>query len=340
MYTLTVAILSYNRPKELLRSIDSLLPLPYGVCISIYDDHSTKIQEIRSVINHLLNETTIKLHENEINVGYDQNLLSAITNSQTPYVLLLSDDDTVEENCLSNLMDFLGHNDVKAGFLRVRHSLALMKRDGKKNIIYDRKYKIDTFFDKSEITNNGNYLYNAILFSGLIFSRNAVQEISEKLKHYSTSIYIQVAIFALTSRRFGSYYICGPGVMIHSDGENGFGVNEASVGQEDLVDRSGIMSNLKYNQRLIQVINQLSLDFGNKFKNNFFRAFNLRHSSGMLRARRLGRSMLSAYWLELSAITQAQNWLHKSIYLFMYVCPYTISNLIFSFLNKVRRSIL
>lgn len=329
MNTLTVGIVSYNRPRQLLRCIESLFPLPAGVKVVISDDCSPKLNEIREVIYPLVSSNdNVRFHVNERNVGYDENLLNVIKISKTSHVLLLGDDDMLEEGCLPSVMEHLREGSPKAAFLRYRLTDALIKERGINRIDYYRDFKSTSKFDCDELLSSGAYIYNAILFSGLLFDRREVLAVSVELDRFKKSIYMQVAIFALLSRGHGGWFIGGPGVMTGSDGENGFGLNEASGGDHDLVDRTTVLSKLKYNRRLIKVVDDLGGIVGPKFIDVFFREYNFRNVSGMLEARVFGRATLREYWLELSSITRGQNYFHFIMYYFLLILPVSASGAI------------
>jgi GT2 family glycosyltransferase len=110
---LSIGIVSYNRPKELVRTIKSLLPLPDNVEIIICDDKSPKYSEIQENLKDLISINGIKFFSNPINLGYDRNLFQVITLSNSDYVLLLGDDDYLEEGTIYNILKVIsGLNDI------------------------------------------------------------------------------------------------------------------------------------------------------------------------------------------------------------------------------------
>jgi glycosyltransferase involved in cell wall biosynthesis len=316
MNLLTVGIVSYNRPFELKRTIKSLFPLPECVNVLICDDNSPKINDILFEINDLINYSDkIKFRSNDKNLGYDRNLYKVIQEAESKYVFLIGDDDYLEEGALKNILNFISNNnDFKCGFVRY-----IDKK------IISRNFNSNLFFDKNTINNNGSFIYNSILFSGLIFSKQNVIMNENILKKYFNSIYIQVAIFCILSSKFGTYFISGPGVVVGGDGENGFGFNDASQNSQiDLKDRSNSISNLAYHKRLFKVILDIEKDISQNIFNNFILEYKIRSIKALILSRKISRSYTKAYWEKLKDLGLKNLWLIKTIYIFIYLIPYKL----------------
>lgn len=338
---LTVGILSYNRPKQLYRCLKSLLPLPNDVNVIVYDDCSPKLDSITKKICGILKDNgNITFTSNKNNVGYDVNLLNCIVSSNGKYVLLMSDDDWLESGALLNIRNTLYKQTVSVAFVRYCETNRLNDDNGN-NIkrTYSRNFNSLVYFKPGSIVIDGSLLYNSILFSGLIFNRSLVCSLADNFHVYYNSIYIQVALFAIISNEYGSMFISGPGVVVGSDGDNGFGSNLASEHDGDLSDRSTIHSNLKFNRRLINLVNELSKLFGDKYLLSFYKEFNLRNFSGMRYARNMSRSSLVSYWVELGTITRYRNIYHFIVYFIMLALPKHVVNSIVKLAVTFVRSI-
>lgn len=298
-FKLTIGILSYNRPNELARAIRSLLPLPNDVEVLICDDKSPKLNEILVSIDEFLVLPNIKFVSNEKNLGYDRNLYHIIESASSDYVMLLGDDDYFEEGVVDNVMNFLNLNsDFQCGFVHFRNSDQVAK-----NITYTRRYPSHQYFNNATLEKDGSFLYTSILFSGLIFSKKAIEVHKMDFTKYFNCIYIQVAIFVKLSLKFGSYYINGPGVVIGGDGESGFGFNEASRSiDSDLKDRSSVISNLSYHKRLLDVVRNLEIDTKQPILKPFNKEYKIRSIKAFYLARKYGRKYLIQYWKELNKI--------------------------------------
>jgi hypothetical protein len=317
-YILTVGILSYNRPKELLRSIKSLLPLPKNVEVIICDDKSPKVDEILHEIKDLVSSNNIKFISNNINLGYDRNLFQIIELANADHVMLLGDDDYLEEGAVENVVNFISNTtDFKCGFL---HFKSIENSTGL--ISYSRYFSSNKFFNKNTLEKEGSFLYNSILFSGLIFSKKAIENNQLDFSKYYKCIYIQVAIFVKLNLIYGSYYVFGPGIIIGGDGESGFGFNEAAKNNDtDLRDRSSIISNLSYHKRLFDVIENLVVDTNFDIKIPFYKEYSIRSIKAFYTARKYGRKYLISYWKELKKLSVPYIKLNYPIYFIIFCLP-------------------
>lgn len=317
-YRLTVGILSYNRPKELLRSIKSLLPLPDNVEVIICDDKSPKVDQILNEINDLISLDNIKFISNKTNLGYDRNLFQLIELADADLVMLLGDDDYLEDGAIESVLNFISNKtDFKCGFLHfksIEKSTAI--------ISYSRYYSSNKFFNKNTLEKDGSFFYNSILFSGLIFSKKAIEINQLDFSKYFKSIYIQVAIFVKLNLIYGSYYIFGPGVIIGGDGESGFGFNEAAKNNDsDLRDRSSVISNLAYHKRLFDVIENLVTDTKIDIKISFYKEYKIRSIKAFYTARKFGRKYLISYWIELKKLSIPNIKSNYPIYFIIFCFP-------------------
>lgn len=328
-YRFSIGIISYNRPDELRRTLKSIYPLPENVEVVICDDKSPKSKEILVSIKSILNKNPqIKFISNEINLGYDRNLFKVIEAASSDIVLLLGDDDYLEPGALDNVSNFLNKvNDLHCGFLRFR--------DNNSNQ-YTRQFKTTIFFDKHKMNREGSFIYNSILFSGLIFRKSSVLRYKPIFSKYFQSIYLQVALFGVLNSQYGSYYISGPGIIVGGDGENGFGFNEASSGIDaDLKDRSSILSNLSYHKRLFEVLRNLERDIGIKVFAKFLKEYKIRSVKALFEARRKNRQIGSTYLNELRKLKLPGMWIYEPIYFLILNLPFSILNLPFMFIQRI-----
>jgi len=338
MSKLTLGIISYNRPSELKRCLESILPVPYNVDVLVCDDNSPRSLEICDVVNAFqVSNKNIKvvLKVNEINYGYDKNLFNILELADSEYVLLLGDDDMLEPNALFSIMETINRNNFSVGFLRVRFSDNLLANLGIKEISYDRNYFKLKYFPPAELRNNGFHLYNSILFSGLIFKKESVLEFKNIIVEYYNSIYIQVAIFCFLSNKYGSYFIPGPGIMIGSDGENGFGLNEsASDRDKNLIDRSHFLSNLNYQVRLKEIIERIAKETSSEILKSFLKEYKIRYIKFAWTARKKGRKGL----LEFLKYSKKLGLINVSyvnyLLLIFYIIPIDLLNIILSTTEK------
>jgi glycosyltransferase involved in cell wall biosynthesis len=331
-FKLTIGILSYNRPNELFRAINSLLPLPKDVEVLICDDKSPKLDEILISINDLLIIENLHFISNENNLGYDRNLYRVIELASSEHVMLLGDDDYLEDGALQNILAFLALKpDFHCGFVHFRNNSHSLK-----DIKYSRDYSSHKYFDNNMLEKDGSFIYTAILFSGLIFSKKSIELGQMDFSRYYKSIYIQVAIFVKLSLKFGSHYINGPGVIIGGDGESGFGFNEASDNiDSDLKDRSSVISNLSYHKRLYDVVRNLQDETKINILKSFNSEYKIRSIKAFYLAREYGRKYLWEYWKELKKVNVQNIWLFYPIYLIIFCFPTWILNYPIFIIEKI-----
>lgn len=327
MSSLTIAITSYNRPLELRRCIESLLPLPEGVEVVVSDDCSPKLAEIRTAIaDFVFPAHRVFLRESEQNAGFDANVLRSITLSRSSHVMLLSDDDMLEPSCAESALAFVGAEDPAVAFVRFSEFRPGTNAATRPASDFQRNYAATTQFSASDVLNRGAVLYNAILFSGLIFRRSAVLEQGAVWERFARSIYVQVAIFMTLGSQHGCWFLSGPGVLIGGDGENGFGLNPAAVGQNDLADRSTMISRLRYHKRLFIVVRDLAQLLNPSLEVAFFKEYHLRAVAAFKEARNTDRRMLESYWNAYSEIAPSVPLVNRLAFAMLWSLPVTVTN--------------
>jgi GT2 family glycosyltransferase len=159
---LSIVVLSYNRPIQIERILKNFIGFKDDrVQLIIKDDVSPRFTEIEKIVNdYNLNklDTCVKLIKNHKNLGYDLNLLDSFWAVESDYIFLLSDDDFIKTELLSELLNILSFKNHTFYFTPYY-------RNGFLNRYNISNYNIENFVD---------IIYNSILFSGLIFERNSV----------------------------------------------------------------------------------------------------------------------------------------------------------------------
>ena len=273
---LSIVVLSYNRPEQIRRIFDNLIGITCNDCnIIIKDDASPCIPEISSVVAEYKEKIDLEvvMHVNDLNLGYDRNLLDAFYVAKSDYIFLLSDDDYLIGSKINDLITIL------------------------KSKTYD--FYFTPFIDKDFINrkkdagfifkNFAHVIYNSILFSGLIFNRKKVLLLDKDKDFLSNCIYTQVYLAACIIFESESYGFAPEGLLIlGGDGENYFGKNESAINSEILSDRMKITSNLNYQPFLINVVDEIACKTDNKIKILFMREYFKRLVSYSLRVRATG----------------------------------------------------
>jgi glycosyltransferase involved in cell wall biosynthesis len=109
---LTIAIPTFNRPKELEQCVKALLPqLTSDVELLIVDNASDV--PVTTVLAELLPkfpDVNIRIHRNAHNIGGNSNILRCVEFSETEWLWLLGDDDVPHENALQTALDEIAKN--------------------------------------------------------------------------------------------------------------------------------------------------------------------------------------------------------------------------------------
>ena len=292
--TLSIGITSYKRLNELERCIKSIeTKYVDEIEIIVSEDKSPLSAEIGQLVSTLAQTSKYKMtfQPNEINLGYDMNLGAIIKKSSGDYIFFMSDDDMVEEGCIDKLIDLLKeYNDIGVVYAPFVH-----EHNGK----YDR-YR----GDKNKIIKGEKdaayFLYDSILFSGLVFKKEFVKDYdSSRFKNIN---YFQVYMFLEMVYKYGGLYVPFPTVRCVGDGENAYGISESSGGNEKLANRKSVKSNLEFNKTLFKAIKMFDSDENTRVFKAFEKEYSLHSYSGLSIARKEGIKYFKEYWTLLNAL--------------------------------------
>jgi len=279
---LSIVVLSYNRPKQIERILEKFIGVENS-CFNliIKDDISPKADEIKNIFevyNQKL-DFEVVLHTNSNNLGYDRNLLDAFNVTDSEYIFLLSDDDYVDGNEIEELISVLSKRQYKFYFTPYTdHSINFINRD------FQYAFKTDM-----KLSDFPNFIYNSILFSGLIYHRDTVLSLELDRDFLSNCIYTQVYLAANIAFETKSYGTIPSGVLhLGGDGDNFFGKNAAAKNSDILSDRSKLSSNLNYQPFLLKVVDKLSQSTDSRINHLFLKEYKKRLISYGLRSRSHG----------------------------------------------------
>lgn len=286
---LTIGITSYKRLKELERCIRGIqTKYADDIEIVVSEDKSPLSKEIGELVNGLAETSPYHLRftTNEKNLGYDMNLGAIIQKAQGEYIFYMSDDDGMAGGFLDILIPFLKKG-TDAGVLYA----PFVYDNGEK----DRVRGHEDFAIPAGEESAAKYIYDAILFSGLVFRKEFVEGFdASRFKNHN---YFQVYMFLEMMLKHGGYYFATPSVICYDDGESAYGVAESSGGDASIANRkSHRKSQLAFNKTLIKVIRMFDEDEGTKVIDSFARQYSLRAYSGMSKARREGVESFKEYW--------------------------------------------
>ena len=301
---LTIGITSYKRINELIRCINSIqTKYVDDIEILISEDKSPLSREIEEAVNQLSKDSQYNIHftSNPENLGYDMNLGAIIQKAAGDYIFFMSDDDAVCEGCLDHIIDVL----KTAPRYGVLYAPFVYADTGKK----DRFRSKADFEIAAGEENASRYVYDSILFSGLIFRKEFVKDFDSS--RFRNLNYFQVYMFLQMMLKYGGYYFATPSVLCVGDGENAYGLSESSKGDssqearernEMLANRKSVISNLEFNKTLIKVIRMFDADEGTHVIDSFARQYSLRSISGLSLARKEGLEYFKKYWQKLKEL--------------------------------------
>ena len=285
---LTIGITSYKRVNELVRCINSI-ETKYidDIEILVSEDKSPLSAEIQTTVESLAKSSpyNIRFTTNEVNLGYDMNLGAIIKKSQGDYVFFMSDDDAVADDCLDEIISFVKN---KSGY-GVLYAPFLYTQNGKLDRVRGSNHPIPAGEGSAS-----KYIYDSILFSGLIFKKEYVEKYdSSRFKNHN---YFQVYLFLQMMLHHGGYYFKKASVLCIGDGENAYGISESSGGNAILANRKSVKSNLEFNKTLIKVIRMFDEDEGTHVIDSFAKQYSLHSYAGLSRARDEGKKYYKEYW--------------------------------------------
>ncbi len=326
-YLLSICIASYKRVKELercIRSVDASLTDKVEIIVS--EDCSPQKEKIKSVVENIAFSSPyhIAFNSNEQNLGYDRNLKHLMNLAKGTYVFYMSDDDVIYPGVLDKLITFLDTTGNKP---------ALIFSPFWYGPFHDMKRK----YNKSHIIPSGEasaikYVYDSILFSGLIFKRDTIINLdAEKFKNLN---YFQVYLFLSVIYKYGAYYFDELMINSISDGENAYGGVTSSGENALLADRNSIFSNLEFNKGLFKAIQYFDLDNNATVFKAFVKEYSNRTYGGLCRARRHGLKIYKEYWQKLNQVIDLSP-ISTAYYFFIAFMGAKLSSWIFAQLKRL-----
>ncbi|WP_278548689.1 glycosyltransferase family 2 protein [Cloacibacillus evryensis] len=315
---LSICITSYNRANELLRCLKSIdCKFPEKIEVIISEDCSPQRKSIVEKVNQYKVDAPYDVHLNlnEFNLGYDGNLARLISLASGKYVLLMSDDDLFISGAIDKTMAFLERHECGILFSPFQIGIELKRKYGKSARI------------EPNIKNAAEHIYDAILFSGLIFKREYVKNISGD--RFAKLNYFQVFLFLSVLSRYVGYYLDVPLIDCIGDGENAYGIAESNDKNPYLADRKSIFSNLEFHKGLIKVIQLFESDNNVPVVPIFSKEYSLRSYSGLSLARRKGRKEYREYWKRLNSLELQLSFIVYIYYSILYLVGADLSDTIF-----------
>jgi len=324
---LSIGITSYKRLSELERCINSIhTSFPDEIEVIVSEDHSPLSKEICELVNRLADTSKYRIvfSPNEINLGYDMNLGAIIRKCSGKFIFFMSDDDYIEDGCIDRLIKILKVDDSHGVFYAP--------------FVYEGTGKWDRYRGDDPISFKGSdaaakYIYDSILFSGLIFRKDYVETFdSSRFKNIN---YFQVYLFLKMAYLKGGLYIPFPTVRCVGDGENAYGISESSGGNAVLADRKSVKSVLEFNKTLFKAIKMFDEEEGTNIFKSFEKQYSLHSYSSLSIARTEGKLYFKEYWSILNSLDIHLYPITKAYYLILLLFGKKTSDKLLSVFKKM-----
>lgn len=316
---ISVCITSYNRVKELDRCLRSIKTKNKDLIeIVVSEDCSPKKNEINEIILNFERVSPYKLvfNTNKKNLGFDRNLRKLIDIANGEYLLFVTDDDSLIETKLDDLIKVILSIDFSVAFTPYFDCVTNK---------YERKLN-STQLIPAGMNSVRRHLYSSILLSGLIFKKSNIPNYD--IKFFENLIYSQVYLFAYILRENVGYYIDIPIIRYIGDGENSFGKNEAAQKNELLANRKSHLSNLEFHKSLISAISLFDFNTKENLMKSFSKQYSMKSYTGMRYARSFGLTELNQYWIKLNSLEIRLSCVVYFYYLILFVFGSSISNIL------------
>ena len=323
---LTVGIPSYNRVETLLRCLESIDTTRIDALeILICEDKSPRKSDIKKMVECFAEKSplNIRFYSNETNLGFDRNLAQIISLSSGKYVMYMSDDDYFMPGQLDIIIGCLSKTDCA-----VAYTYFIEDKQGHMK----RKYNGDWTVRATDV-GRGEIIMDFILFSGLIFRRDFVCDVSAD--RFVNVNYFQVYLGLTILSKYGASYFDIPLVYAGGDGENGYGTTELSEHNELLADRTAPLSNLEFHKGLVKAIRLCDEDNETHFFKTFSKEYSLRSYGHLANARLYGIKMLIDAWKKMKGLGVDMNVVSYIYYYMLLLLGKNISDFILSVPKKL-----
>lgn len=333
---LSICITSYNRVIELKRSLNSIKVKKENINkieVVVSEDSSPNKLQIEELVYSFSKNTeyNVIFNSNQINLGYDKNLKQLQFLAKGAYIFYLSDDDIIYEDYLDKLISMIETSKKKYEMIfgpfiyRPKNELR-------------RKYNNSFYIEKGQ-KNAVKYLYDSILFSGLIFKKATI--IGLEAEKFLNTNYFQVYVFLYVIYNFGAYYYNEISIDSISDGENAYGnvdsviLNNTDLNLKLLSDRNSIFSNLEFHKGLSKVISIFDGIYDTKVFFGFSKEYSLRSYNSLKNARLQGLNVFLNYWKSMRMLNIKISIIAYIYFLILLIFNVKVSNILISLPKKI-----
>lgn len=230
---LTITIPTYNRPKQLLSTLNTLLPQLTPECqILILDNNSvTPIDFVFENITDKINLKRIEIVRNKNNIGACANVARCIELCNTPYIWILSDDDFPLPNAIETIIRNIKKQPEIVFF---NYYCELFQRN-----------KSRVTVGLVEFINNIDDFSNLLFLSNNIYRMDFIKENIQYAYQYSNTLAPQIAILLQSLEINSSTKFVAEKIVTwgKSETEGHWSVVQQSLGYNSLIELPKITSN-------------------------------------------------------------------------------------------------
>jgi abequosyltransferase len=293
---ITIAIPSYNRPETLLRLLKSIDFVSSEIEIVICEDHSPKRSEIKQCVTDfkLTSEIELRYFENQINLGYDENLWELVRKSKGEFILFMGDDDVFLPGALEILFNFLLKN-PDLGYVLKSH---VIKMANGENVPFNY-YNKNMFFEKGEAT-IVELFRKSVLISGFLIRREPLLDYyTDKL---NGTLLIQLYFLSIQCNQYPSAYLSTPLTMQMEEGSIPyFGSSENEKGLYD-PGKITIKNSLNFLNSYLNLLEYIDLTLHVNVKDKIVKDMSKYFYPSLSIQRHNGRKIFYGYYKELNKL--------------------------------------
>lgn len=196
MPLLTIAIPTYNRAEILKQKLSFLFSIIDEDCLILISDNASEDNTIDIVKPFIEQFSNIVYHKNTTNLGYDANVLKCVELSTTDYVWVLSDDDDMEQNTPSIIINYIKKDSPDLICLNDANEKGILTFTSLRTLAGEKiQINAGDILCLSNLPEEERYAYIASFFwvSRLVINKTKIKNFAS-LQAYIGSSFIQLAL--------------------------------------------------------------------------------------------------------------------------------------------------
>ncbi len=277
---ISICIPSYNRPRELLRLLNTIKDQSGDFEVIIAEDFAPNRSQVEGVVREFLSENPellVTLNLNEVNLGYDGNWRNLLRISRGDYCLFMGDDDLMKEGALLKIENVIKkYPDI--GF--ILRSWDEVDMDG--NLILIQKYYTDSKLFLAGEDSVVDFFRKSVFFSGLVVHRQSALKFDTD--QFDGKLLYQLYLLANILLEKPGYYISNIIATHVKGGDHFFGSSDK---EKKLFEpkKLTIQHSLNFMQGFIDIAKQIDISRGTSIENKVTRDLS-KYSYGFLAVQR------------------------------------------------------